>query len=146
MYSLITFLGYAPCSGMGLFTEGYVLFSIGNLNTLYKVAYPSCWKTFTACSKILTQTTDYFQIVGIVIGQVGVGLLGDWVGRRYGLIQDALIMFVGVVLLAVSNGTDQSGWVLMYAISQVHLSYSPLLNSLVLFLRKSRKTSSLLAY
>ena len=108
---------------MGLFTEGYVLFSIGNLKTLYQVAYPSCWKTFTSCSETLTQTTDYFQIVGIVIGQVGVGFLGDWIGRRYGLIQDAMIMFLGVFMLTVSDGPDYKGWVIMYAISQVHLSY-----------------------
>jgi len=105
--------------GMGLFTEGYVLFSIGNLTTLFTVAYPDCWKTFKTCSKTLTQTTTYLQIVGIIIGQVVVGFFGDWLGRRYGMIQDAAIMTLGALMLTVSNGTDARGWVIMYAISQL---------------------------
>jgi len=105
--------------GMGLFAEGYVLFSIGNLSTLFSAAYPDCWKTFTTCSATLTETTTYLQVVGIIIGQVSVGFLGDWCGRRYGMIQDAVIMSLGVLMLTVSNGTNASGWVLMYAISQL---------------------------
>lgn len=34
-----------------------------------------------------TQTTDYFQVVGIILGQLLVGFLGDWLGRRWGMIQ-----------------------------------------------------------
>lgn len=42
---------------------------------------------FTECSEIWTQTTDYFQVVGIILGQLTVGFLGDWLGRRWGMIQ-----------------------------------------------------------
>ena len=31
-------------SGMGLFTEGYVLFSITNIHTLFQQSYKPCWK------------------------------------------------------------------------------------------------------
>ena len=34
-----------------------------------------------------TETTDYFQVVGIILGQLTVGFLGDWLGRRWGMIQ-----------------------------------------------------------
>ena len=30
-------------TGLGLFIEGYLLFSIGNLSPLYSAAWPSCW-------------------------------------------------------------------------------------------------------
>ena len=33
-------------SGMGLFTEGYVLFSITNIHTLFQQSYKPCWKTY----------------------------------------------------------------------------------------------------
>jgi hypothetical protein len=32
-------------SGMGLFTEGYVLFSITNIHVLFQQSYQPCWKT-----------------------------------------------------------------------------------------------------
>jgi len=42
---------------------------------------------FKECSEVWTQTTDYFQVVGIILGQLLVGFLGDWLGRRWGMIQ-----------------------------------------------------------
>lgn len=33
--------------------------------------------------------------------------------------QDAVIMFIGCLMLAVANGTTANGWVIMYAISQL---------------------------
>ena len=42
---------------------------------------------YTECSEVWTQTTDYFQVVGIILGQLTVGFLGDWLGRRWGMIQ-----------------------------------------------------------
>ena len=46
-----------------------------------------CCYRYEECSQIWTQTTDYFQVVGIILGQLTVGFLGDWLGRRWGLIQ-----------------------------------------------------------
>ena len=41
--------------------------------------------------------------------------MGDWIGRRYGLIQDAVIMFLGLVLLTGSWAGTLQGWVILYA-------------------------------
>lgn len=106
-------------SGMGLFTAGYVLFSITNIHTLFQQSYQPCWKTFTECNEIWTETTDYFQVVGIILGQLLVGFLGDFVGRRWGMIQDAVIMLLGAIMLSVATGTTINGWVIMYAVSQL---------------------------
>lgn len=37
----------------------------------------------------------------------------------YGVVQDAVIMLLGAVMLAVATGTTINGWVIMYAISQL---------------------------
>lgn len=38
-------------NGFGLFTEGYTLFSIGNLTPLFKAVWPDCWSTHRTCDK-----------------------------------------------------------------------------------------------
>jgi hypothetical protein len=68
------------------------LFSIGNLSALYRSVWPQCWSTHQVCSKNWVAAVDYLQIIGIIVGQVLVGFEGDWVGRKVGLVQDALIM------------------------------------------------------
>lgn len=102
-----------PGAGMGL--EGYVLFSIGNVSSLYEKVWPECWKKFDVCNKQWVAAVTYLEIVGIIVGQILVGLIGDAIGRRFGLIQDAAIMFLGLVMLTASWGTTLNGWVICYA-------------------------------
>ncbi|EUC32371.1 hypothetical protein COCCADRAFT_98879 [Bipolaris zeicola 26-R-13] len=101
-----------PGAGLGL--EGYVLFSIGNVRPLLKAAFPDCWGTHEICDKTWTQAVDYLEICGIIVGQILVGIVGDWLGRRFGLIQDATIMFVGLLMLTAAWGVTQNGWVICY--------------------------------
>ncbi|KAH6703616.1 hypothetical protein VDGD_03222 [Verticillium dahliae] len=103
-----------PGAGLGL--EGYVLFSIGNLEPLFHAVWPECWgSSGTACASNWVASVTYLEIVGIMIGQVVVGIIGDWIGRRWGLIQDALIMFVGLLMLTGSWAATLQGWVIFYA-------------------------------
>ncbi|PHH69974.1 hypothetical protein CDD82_7410 [Ophiocordyceps australis] len=108
---------HAVIPGAGLGLEGYVLFSIGNLEPLFKQVWPDCWETHKVCSKNWVASVTYFEIIGIMVGQAVVGVLGDWIGRRWGLIQDALIMFIGLLMLTASWGLDLQGWVICYACS-----------------------------
>ena len=109
----------AVIPGAGLLLEGYVLFSIGNLTPLFSGsgAFPSCWKEYTDCDKNWVAAVAYLEIVGIICGQVLVGVLGDWLGRRWGLIQDAVIMFIGLLMLTAAWGVTLNGWVICYALS-----------------------------
>ncbi|KAK5677512.1 hypothetical protein LTS10_010084 [Elasticomyces elasticus] len=100
--------------GAGLLLEGYVLFSIGNVKPLLQASFPGCWSKYTVCNKTWTQAIDYLEICGIIVGQILVGILGDWLGRRWGLIQDAVIMFLGLVMLTAAWGTTLNGWVICY--------------------------------
>jgi hypothetical protein len=62
-----------PGAGLGL--EGYVLFSIGNLSSLFGDAFPTCWGSkATECSANWIAAVTYLEIVGIMIGQVFVGV------------------------------------------------------------------------
>ncbi|PWN25210.1 MFS general substrate transporter [Jaminaea rosea] len=104
-------------TGMGLFVEGYVLFSVGNLTPLFKAVWPECWKNHQVCSPGWTAAVDYLEIVGIIVGQILVGIQGDWVGRKFGMVQDALIMTLGSIMLTAMWGTTLQGWVICYALS-----------------------------
>ncbi|KAI1114383.1 major facilitator superfamily domain-containing protein [Nemania sp. NC0429] len=103
--------------GAGLLLEGYVLFSIGNLQPLFADVWGSCWGTHEVCDKNWVASVTYLEIIGIMFGQTGVGIIGDWIGRRFGLIQDAVIMFLGLLLLTGSWGVTLQGWVILYAFS-----------------------------
>ncbi|KAK3709682.1 hypothetical protein LTR37_010709 [Vermiconidia calcicola] len=103
--------------GMGLLLEGYVLFSVGNVTPLLEAAFPQCWGEQTVCQPVWQQAMTYLEVVGIILGQIIVGILGDWLGRRWGLIQDALIMFIGLVMLTACWGITLNGWVICYALS-----------------------------
>lgn len=37
------------------------------------------------------------------------------IGRRWGLIQDAAVMLLGLVMLTAAWGITQNGWVICYA-------------------------------
>ncbi|RSL57836.1 hypothetical protein BHE90_014137 [Fusarium euwallaceae] len=108
---------HAVIPGAGLGLEGYVLFSIGNLEPLFKAAWPQCWnkEEATECSHNWIASVTYLEIIGIMVGQAVVGVMGDWVGRRWGLIQDAAIMFIGLLMLTASWGLTLQGWVICYA-------------------------------
>jgi MFS family permease len=57
----------------------------------------------------------YLEVAGIIVGQLLVGGLGDGIGRRWGLIQDVIIMFLGLCMLIGSWGLTLQGWVICYA-------------------------------
>lgn len=61
-----------PGAGLGL--EGYVLFSIGNLEPLYKAVWKQCWSTHEVCAKNWTASVTYLEVIGIMVGQVFVGV------------------------------------------------------------------------
>lgn len=92
----------------------YVLFSIGNVKPLLEAAFPACWAEKTICNGTWLNALEYLEICGIIVGQILVGILGDWLGRRWGLIQDAVIMFGGLVMLTSAWGVTQNGWVICY--------------------------------
>ena len=58
-------------------SKRYVLFSIGNVTPLFSAVWPACWKHYTSCNQTWVEAVQYLEVVGIIVGQVLVGLLGD---------------------------------------------------------------------
>lgn len=65
---------HAVIPGAGLGLEGYVLFSIGNLEPLFKEVWGDCWGTHQVCSKNWVASVTYLEIIGIMVGQAFVGV------------------------------------------------------------------------
>lgn len=65
---------HAVIPGAGLGLEGYVLFSIGNLDPLFKKVWPQCWETYEVCSRNWVASVTYLEIIGIMVGQAAVGV------------------------------------------------------------------------
>ena len=57
-------------TGVGFFTEGYVLFSVRNVLPLLEAVWPSCWKEHKACNKTMVQAISSLEILGIMCGQI----------------------------------------------------------------------------
>lgn len=62
---------------------------------LFQAAYPDCWKTHKACNSQLTDSVSYSQIAGIIVGMLSVGFIADRIGRKWGSVMTAAIMFIG---------------------------------------------------
>lgn len=56
----------------------YVLFSIGNLKPLFQASFSDCWKKKKTCNPTWLAAVEYLEICGIIVGQILVGILGDW--------------------------------------------------------------------
>lgn len=59
----------------------------------------------------------------IIFGQFTVGVLGDRLGKRWGLIHDAAVMLLGTLLLTSMWGATLNGWTVMYGISIFVFAY-----------------------
>ena len=55
-----------------------MLFSIGNIKPLFQAVFPTCWDTKDVCNPQWLNAIEYLEIVGIIVGQVLVGIVGDW--------------------------------------------------------------------
>ncbi len=58
--------------------SSYVLFSIGNIKPLFQSTFSTCWKSYKVCNETWIQAVDYMEVAGIIVGQILVGILGDW--------------------------------------------------------------------
>lgn len=96
--------------GMGMFTEAYVLFAIGNIKPLLKIMYPNCWGSGEPadCSKGAQEEIETIEIAGIIVGMLVIGFFADWMGRKWGSRLCTSIMVVGAILLTAASGSAQA--------------------------------------
>lgn len=63
--------------------SSYVLFSIGNLTPLFQATWGACWDTGAVCNPQWVAAVTYLEILGIIVGQVLVGFVGDGYGTHF---------------------------------------------------------------
>ena len=76
---------------IGLDAGSYVLFSIGNLKPLFESVFPQCWDHKEVCNGNWLDAIEYLEVVGIIVGQIFVGILGDWY-EPYSLQEDEYML------------------------------------------------------
>ena len=54
-------------NGLGFFTEGYTLFSVGNILILFESVWSQCYKKYKVCDKVWVEAVNYLEIVGIMV-------------------------------------------------------------------------------
>jgi hypothetical protein len=54
----------------GMFSEAYIIFSLGLTKPLQKAMFPTCFASHEACAEQLTHVQNYIQICGIIIGEI----------------------------------------------------------------------------
>lgn len=83
----------------------------GNVKQIITAEYPLCFSKYVTCDKTTTQVPDYMQIIGIVLGMITMGYIGDTIGRKWGSVMTVSIMSVGAILLTAINGVTEGGFV-----------------------------------
>jgi hypothetical protein len=47
------------------------------LTPLFQAAWPACWKSYSVCNVQWVNAVAYLEVVGIICGQILVGIIGD---------------------------------------------------------------------
>lgn len=87
----------------------------GNTQVFLELARYSSSKQVSLCNivwqknaygalQVWTQATTYLQLIGILIGQLVFGVMGDWIGRKATMLIDISVILLGIILLTASNG------------------------------------------
>jgi len=92
---------------MGMFSEAYVIFAIGNIAPLLAIDYPNCFgKAEPAdCNKTAAENDSNIEICGIIAGMLVLGYMADWIGRKWGSRATMAFMLVGGILLSSAAGS-----------------------------------------
>ena len=93
--------------GLGMFTEAYFLFAIGNIEPLLEIIYPNCWgkEEPADCDWNVVKNVSTIEITGIVAGMLIISFFADWIGRKKGSRLCTSIMLVGAILLTAAGGS-----------------------------------------
>jgi MFS family permease len=95
-------LGECAWPGMGLFSESYLLFSVGTLKPIWEQLFPNCFNGEECAPRVLHSLT-YSVVMGVIVGMILVGCRANKTGRRNGSIFTASLMTVGAMGLCWSS-------------------------------------------
>ncbi len=90
-----------------MFSEAYIVFSIGNITPLLAIDYPNCYGKAqpSDCNQSARHNDSNIEICGIIGGMIILGVLADYLGRKWGSRTTMAIMLVGGILLCSASGS-----------------------------------------
>ncbi|KAG7700891.1 hypothetical protein KL951_001006 [Ogataea haglerorum] len=99
------------CAGAALLSDGYQNNCMNMLNSVFAVKYP---KTYDNTMK--TRVSNAL-LVGAVLGQVVVGVTGDYLGRKWAILTTTSMIVIGTILATAAHGTTTEGmfWMMIVA-------------------------------
>ncbi len=100
------------CAGFALISDGYQNNVMSILNLVFQKLYP---ETYTKSLK--TQVSNSV-LVGMVIGQIIVGLTCDYYGRKFAFVATTLFIVIGSILATASHGSTTLGMFWMIIVSR----------------------------
>eukprot|EP00243_Klebsormidium_subtile_P012450 TRINITY_DN7622_c0_g1_i1.p1 TRINITY_DN7622_c0_g1~~TRINITY_DN7622_c0_g1_i1.p1 ORF type:complete len:553 (+),score=105.97 TRINITY_DN7622_c0_g1_i1:708-2366(+) len=110
--------------GIGFFAEGYYMFAIGNVATVFRREYPRCWgRTHPLCTTQLIQSATYSQVVGLIAGMMLLGLVAGAAGRHISSAITVVFMLIGGILITAADAPDQKGIFAMFSVAQAVLGF-----------------------
>ncbi|ESW98862.1 hypothetical protein KL918_001748 [Ogataea parapolymorpha] len=99
------------CAGAALLSDGYQNNCMNMLNSVFALKYPETYD-----STMKTRVSNAL-LVGAVLGQVVVGVTGDYFGRKWAILTTTLMIVVGTILATASHGVTTEGmfWMMIVA-------------------------------
>ncbi|WVW80317.1 hypothetical protein I302_102296 [Kwoniella bestiolae CBS 10118] len=99
-------------SGFALVSDGYQ----NNLATVFNPIFKIIYKSYYT-SSVSTRVSNSL-LIGEIIGQVGVGLICDLVGRKTAMVATTMLIVVGGILATASSGSTPAGLLWMLTVSR----------------------------
>ncbi|KAK9453356.1 major facilitator superfamily domain-containing protein [Dipodascopsis uninucleata] len=99
------------CAGAALISDGYQNSLMTMLNVLLRIDYPIEY-TQTIATRISNAL-----LVGEILGQIIIGIICDYMGRKVALTITTMLIVIGSILAAAMNGLTSNGmlWMLVIA-------------------------------
>ncbi|WWC68471.1 uncharacterized protein I206_102399 [Kwoniella pini CBS 10737] len=99
-------------TGFALVSDGYQ----NNLATVFNPIFKIIYKSYYT-SAVSTRVSNSL-LIGEIIGQVGVGLICDLVGRKTAMVATTMLIVVGGILATASSGSTPAGLLWMLTVSR----------------------------
>ncbi|GAA6010919.1 hypothetical protein JCM10207_003990 [Rhodosporidiobolus poonsookiae] len=102
------------CSGFALISDGLQNNAMTMTNVIWAQLYGSAYT-----SEISTRVSNSLT-VGTIFGQLGIGIICDYYGRKYGIVLSTVCIVVGIILATASHGAGGSflGFTWMFTVAR----------------------------
>lgn len=111
--------------GLGMFSEAYYMFAIGNIKPLWRTLYPSCFNaSLDGCNEVLVESLEFLEISFIMVGMITFGFIAARIGRTKGSLFTIALMSMGALFMTVAYaGLSSTGLMTFFAVALTIIAY-----------------------